>query len=160
MKVKNVESYLTELKKLDENFNSTAETLNEITNKFCVSSLFDEIIDDETWISQIASKSYHHNNGFEKLTVFSGSNYNLRIHIYWNNIKQSKPNIHDHRWNFSSKILSGGYISELYEIVDKGIEKQMYLYYSQEKLDGKYSLYNKGKVFLKKLKLGNTINPM
>ena len=44
--------------------------------------------------------------------------YKLRVHL-WLNKDQSfagEPNIHNHRWNFSSMLLRGGYVQEKFAI--------------------------------------------
>lgn len=147
----NKRQYLDELIRLDKNFESTEKTLNIFNNSFCLSSLINRILNDDDLITKIASNSYYHDNGFQKITFFSGKNFNLRIHIHWNDKEQKKSNIHDHRWNFSSLILSGGYISEIFEISDKGLPKELFHYFPKEKLTGNYSLHHIGKVFLKRI---------
>ena len=62
----------------------------------------------------VARDSYLHDNGFAKIVVFRGDHCAVRFHL-WNTSQASVPvtsNIHDHRWHFVAKLLSGGYSHE------------------------------------------------
>lgn len=62
----------------------------------------------------VARDSYLHDNGFAKIVVYRGDHCAVRFHV-WNTSKASVPvtsNVHDHRWHFVAKLLSGGYSHE------------------------------------------------
>lgn len=142
--------YKNIFEKADKNYSSTTESLESIVKDFNLDELVKEITNDTEWLRFICSKSYSHSNGFDKLTLFRGSNLRVRLHIYWLNNKNKNPNIHDHRWNFSSFIIKGGYKSEIYEISDVGTNKFLYHYYSQASNKENYELD-----FIKKVKLAH-----
>lgn len=132
----------------DKNFNNTFNSLEYIIKDFNLNKLVNEIINDNEWLTFICKKSYSHSNGFDKLTLFRGSNLRVRLHIYWTESQLNSPNIHDHRWNFSSFIIKGNYESEIYEIRDFGSDKFLYHYFSQASDKENYELD-----FIKKVKL-------
>jgi len=134
----------------DNNFITTIESLEFIIKDFNLEELVKEITNDSEWLRFICKKSYSHSNGFDKLTLFRGSNLRVRLHIYWLDNKNKNPNIHDHRWNFSSFIIKGSYKSEIYEISDVGTDKFLYHYYSQASNKQNYELD-----FIKKVKLAH-----
>ncbi|TMR20730.1 hypothetical protein ETD86_17750 [Nonomuraea turkmeniaca] len=53
-------------------------------------------------------RSHLHANGFSKISMMrlgAAEKWNLRLHIWWGTAKDSW--IHDHRWSFSSMVLTG-----------------------------------------------------
>src|SRR4051794_39998809 len=61
-------------------------------------------------LARLASLSYSHPNGFDKLVLFCASGYKLALHAW--NVTHVCPaeeggDIHDHRWAFASAVLSG-----------------------------------------------------
>lgn len=97
------------------------------------------ILDDPEQLDQVASQSYIHYNGFDKLVLLSSTSpqYKLRLHVWWPSPDQSvtTENIHNHRWDFSSIILIGAYRKQEYQLSDEGVETYSYRYFSPKGQD-------------------------
>ena len=106
-----------------------------------------EMFSNDKLINMVLKKSYFHYNGFFRIVLASSEYYKVRLH-FWDakNLNENNPeNIHDHRWTFSSKILMGSYISQIY-IVSKDpqdSEYYKYLYDSNHDKDS-YNLKEEG----------------
>jgi hypothetical protein len=71
-------------------------------------------------LSAVVARSYVHANGFDKIPLITSSHpeYKLVLHIWQGREKQQDvpiEDIHNHRWDFTSLILTGGLIWEQYE---------------------------------------------
>lgn len=56
--------------------------------------------------------------GFDKLSMLSGPNYQIRIHIWWPKLDKTlirEEGIHNHKFNFASHILLGGILNDIYD---------------------------------------------
>ncbi|WP_353558485.1 hypothetical protein [Paraburkholderia terrae] len=65
-------------------------------------------------LQTVAQNSYLHDNGFTKLVVFRSDRCAVRLHL-WDTLSsndQIVSNIHNHRWNFFSRLLAGEYDQE------------------------------------------------
>jgi hypothetical protein len=80
----------------------------------------------------IIEKSYLHPNGFDKLVLVSGKHFNLRLHNF-HPPKVMKPaeSVHNHKWEFASSIIHGGYEATEY-LVTHGDEQRHHYTYSKE----------------------------
>lgn len=76
-------------------------------------------------VFKIAQQSYLHKNGFVKIVLANSSKFKIRLHI-WNENNPNNEDIHNHRWAFASKILSG--YSEQYIFEEDISENNFYLY--------------------------------
>jgi hypothetical protein len=74
-------------------------------------------LDDLSSIEAIAQQSYRHQNGFVKIPLKTKNGEKFRLHVYRVGAKADK-NIHNHRWDFESKVLCGSLPMHLYEIVE------------------------------------------
>ena len=74
-------------------------------------------LDDPSSIEAIAQQSYRHQNGFVKIPLKTKNGEKFRLHVYRVGAKADK-NIHNHRWDFESKVLCGSLPMHLYEIVE------------------------------------------
>jgi hypothetical protein len=135
-----LKTYLEKFKYADKNFKDTQNSLSILSTSFSLKCLVEEINENENWLSLISKVSYSHDNGFDKFSIYRGSNIRIRLHIYWITNRVKNPNIHDHRWNFSSLILRGGYLSETYKLNNTGIDKFLYHYYSEASEKSNYEL--------------------
>ncbi|WP_141581883.1 hypothetical protein [Actinomadura sp. WMMA1423] len=65
---------------------------------------------DEQWLDAVRDASYRHDNGFDKIVLMAGAGYQFRLHV-WREVPREAEveNVHNHRWDFSSVILLGGY---------------------------------------------------
>jgi hypothetical protein len=104
-------------------------TINSITSPY----LLLDILNNESHLDFIAAQSYMHYNGFYKIPLINVQNVKLRLH-YWNSLNNEsfEENIHDHRWDFSSLILLGGYTNEIFAEDNDGSEYEEYHYYPRE----------------------------
>ena len=68
-------------------------------------------------IESIAQESYCHQNGFYKLPLMTKNGEKFRLHVYRVGAKADE-NIHNHRWDFESKVLCGSLPMHLYEVVE------------------------------------------
>ena len=66
------------------------------------------LCDDESVLDIIASRSYRHPNGFDKIVLkYHGKGLpSLRLHIWWN-ATQDVNDVHNHPWDFKSSVISG-----------------------------------------------------
>ncbi|MEQ1763856.1 MAG: hypothetical protein ABL984_12020 [Pyrinomonadaceae bacterium] len=96
------------------------------------------VLDRET-VRSIASRSYHHYNGFDKI-VLSADERNgeeLRLHL-WRLEGAAEceiGNVHDHRWDFCSVIVSGSYSYETFEASSAGDKMLEYVHRSRQGSD-------------------------
>ncbi len=139
-------NFLHKFENADKNFINTLKSLEIITLDFNLKSLVEEIITNDKWLLEISNKSFSHTNGFDKFILFRGKNLRIRLHIYWPEECKNKSNIHDHRWDFSSFIIKGGYKSEIFQIADEGVDKFLYHYYSEASTKEDYQLMFEEKV--------------
>lgn len=68
-------------------------------------------------IDAIAQQSYRHQNGFDKIPLKTKNGEKFRLHVYRVGA-EADENIHNHRWDFESKVLCGSLPMHLYEIVE------------------------------------------
>ena len=77
-----------------------------------VKRIIKSVLSNRADLEKIADRSYSHPNGFDKipLVVPSHEEFKVRLHIWWPlepGQSPSKEDIHDHRWDFCSKIITG-----------------------------------------------------
>jgi hypothetical protein len=72
---------------------------------------------DAARLTLVASNSYRHRNGFDKIVLAApgGSPLKLVLHVWPDGGLTTSDNIHDHRWDFSSVVIRGMLRFELYE---------------------------------------------
>jgi hypothetical protein len=101
-----------------------------------------EIVSNEETLASVARQSYRHDNGFWKVVIGHRGPVKLRVHI-WNNLSMGPSgdsNIHNHRWDFSSLLLCGGYRQQIFSINEfeaPGIRVSHFQYYPRvfERMD-------------------------
>lgn len=99
--------------------------ISEISAPQKFHSLLESILCNPLQVERIASNSFTHNNGFDKFTLISSLDpeYVLRLHIWWPDQRPvSSEHVHNHSWNFSSAILTGGYNFQLFDFGEEGEE--------------------------------------
>lgn len=89
-----------------------ADGLEFLTARANLKVLLGAVLEDGVLLRRIAGRSVWHPNGFAKIVLLSQLNYRLRLH-FWNR-PAGRPvvfqeNIHNHRWDFCTVILAGGY---------------------------------------------------
>ena len=89
-----------------------SQWLTEHFSKQQLLDLLTAILNDNESLAEISARSYQHGNGFLKVVLLDRG-YKLRLHI-WFAGQSCEENIHDHRWSFSSLVLSGALVSEIW----------------------------------------------
>ncbi len=89
-----------------------SQWLTEHFSKEQLLDLLTAILNDNESLAEISARSYQHGNGFLKVVLLDRG-YKLRLHI-WFAGQSCEENIHDHRWSFSSLVLSGALVSEIW----------------------------------------------
>ena len=116
--------------------------------------LIKKVIASDDWLEAIAKRSYYHVNGFDKLILLQEDNYSLRVHIWWQeNRKETREDVHNHRWDFISGVLVGTSVQELFSLSSKeekgAFEVSHYRYTPQRAHKNfRYQMKNLGPVFL------------
>lgn len=128
---------------------AAARHLRALTSADVV-ELLESVASDSSWLSEISSCSYTHDNGFEKIVLGTSprAKMKLRLHV-WHAAAQPGSagpvgdlNYHNHRWSFVSRILIGGFRFSTYRPV-VGDDAAEYEYRSPE--GGKqYSIKRRG----------------
>jgi hypothetical protein len=107
------------------NTHSTQPLLNAGKTDICdLIALKDDIIQtlgNQAILSEIASNSYIHKNGFVKLVYETIEDTVCRLHVYPLGASADK-NIHDHRWDFSSTTICGALPMSLFDVGEEGSE--------------------------------------
>jgi hypothetical protein len=105
-------------------------------------SLLAQIISDRVQLAEVAGRSFWHPNGFAKMVLLSRPLYKIRLHIWPNNPGSrvgTQENIHNHRWDFSTVLLAGGYCHQEFRPAVNGENFHAYVYHSAGN-SGFYSL--------------------
>ncbi len=90
--------------------------------------LIDSLLKSPKELEKIATQSYRHANGFNKIMLFDKRpKYALRLHLWDFNTKVDS-HIHNHEWDLSGIVLYGSYRWKLYELSKKSSLKQQYEY--------------------------------
>ena len=93
------------------------------------------ILRDETSFNWCAIKSYLHSNGFVKILLQKdASGESVRLH-YWPR-PSIDDDIHNHRWSFSSVVLSGEFVESLHVVELDANGDGLRYRYSRRGLDG------------------------
>ncbi|MBX6769381.1 MAG: hypothetical protein IRY90_19885, partial [Actinomadura rubrobrunea] len=122
----------------------THDRLRTALAPFCssdtASDLLNAALDDDQWMDAMARASYRHPNGFDKIVLLSTDAFQLRLHVWGQDRPEAESeNIHNHRWDFSSVILLGGYRYQ--EFTADGGTSQFYVYtYNSRRGVPSYSL--------------------
>lgn len=94
---------------------SATEFLLSIADPPTVRDLIDEIRREDELAEEIAAESYPHLLGFDKYVLASCRHGHLRMHVWWPAQSRTSEDIHDHRFAFSSVVVTGRLRTELYE---------------------------------------------
>src|SRR5438270_8647928 len=83
--------------------------------------LLSRLLEDPSALSEVAARSYVHDNGFVKIVLASGNGTGgaVRLHV-WTDGESGQNNIHNHCWPFTSLVLSGELEFEEYELAESG----------------------------------------
>tara|TARA_R110002110_G_scaffold33533_1_gene114835 strand:- start:155401 stop:156597 length:1197 start_codon:yes stop_codon:yes gene_type:complete len=106
-----------------------ADINNEIMQKITPHSLIQILksaLQDNDLLEAMAKRSYIHVMGFTKIVLLVGpkdKNYKVRLHLWWPNKEGTAQKLiledkHVHKWDFASKMFSGGFEDQLYVTSD------------------------------------------
>ena len=92
--------------------------------------LLSSMLADTRWLDDILRTSYRHPNGFDKIVLLSAPGYQARLHIWRtpDGLHQDVENIHNHRWDFSTLLLLGGYRYREFTLAEGGEAFHAYCY--------------------------------
>ncbi|AKC32633.1 hypothetical protein BMSBPS_p0030 (plasmid) [Candidatus Pantoea carbekii] len=114
----------------DKFFKLSITFLQLIWNERLLPKIIKEILIDENYLKEISSNSYRHVNHFSKISLindFHQDHCRLTLHIWkppFTENEVSQELIHDHRFSFSSHVLCGKQIHEIFtESSKKSITK-------------------------------------
>ncbi|CAJ0993611.1 hypothetical protein [Pantoea sp. Nvir] len=124
-------TYLNEFYYNENNFfRKSSNFLQFVRDEGLFSILIHELLANENYLTEIASNSYKHVNHFSKIVLINDTNKNncrLTLHIWKPPFTKNEINqelIHDHRFSFSSYVLCGTQIHEIfYESKKRPISK-------------------------------------
>ena len=74
----------------------------------------ENILENETHLQMLASRSYYHPNGFLKLQLVVRDGVKIRLHYWSKDLKSAEENVHNHRWRLASKVMHGKLHSEIF----------------------------------------------
>jgi hypothetical protein len=99
-----------------------------------ITAVLRRVMDDKALLSEIANRSYHHTNHFDKIVLVDTGNqlgYRLTMHL-WNppytEFEVNDEQIHDHRFSFWSNILVGKIVFQNYVRDASGVMFREYQY--------------------------------
>lgn len=114
----------------DNFFYESSKFLKFVRDEKLLPAIIQEILSDPDYLSEIASNSYKHVNHFSKIVLINDENQDncrLTLHVWkppFTETEISQELIHDHRFSFSSYVLCGEQIHEVFrESYDKSITK-------------------------------------
>jgi hypothetical protein len=110
------------------------------------------ILASDERLADIASRSYRHANGFDKIVLSTdrSTGEKLRLHVWWPTDGAFEENIHNHRWDFATYILSGGYRTDFFLRSHTG--RRLFEYrYRPVGAEEHYSLEPRGRVALEQV---------
>lgn len=82
-----------------------------------LAALLELIRRDRSSLSELASCSYRHRNGFDKIVLASAGNGGMKLvlHVWPTSDLPDQDHIHDHRWDFASVVLVGSLKLDMYQ---------------------------------------------
>jgi hypothetical protein len=83
-------------------------------------ALLRSVLRDERWLSGVQRNSYRHPNGFDKMVLLSDQRFQVRLHMWKtpHSPEDGIENVHNHRWDFASIMLLGGYRYQEFVLAD------------------------------------------
>lgn len=129
----------------DETSLDLDRTLGDFAACWSLVEIIDEILGDEKYIAEVCSRSYIHDNGFDRLELFSSTEpeYALRLHIWWKNATKRNERIHGHPWSFASLVLKGLIRFEQFVETPSGEPVEVF-HYKRPTAQGTYTLLPAG----------------
>lgn len=109
------------------NRNVLHETVKHFSNVDNLNELIDATLNQT--LNNLVEKSYLHPNGFDKMVLISGETFNLRLHNFHPPaVMKPAESVHNHKWEFASSILHGGYSAQEFDVHTGDTDKYHYRY--------------------------------
>lgn len=89
-----------------------ADALAVVAGARAFQGLVGEIVGDQRRFGDVLERSVWHPNGFAKIVLLDAPEYRLRLHVWRRTAAIPvvvQENVHNHRWDFATAILAGGY---------------------------------------------------
>jgi hypothetical protein len=84
--------------------------------------LIHALMDNEESLEKAAYASYRHANGFDKFVLASSpGGPSVKMDVWWPEDTRGQEDVHNHRYSFSSRLLTGELSIEHYELRDDGM---------------------------------------
>ncbi len=103
----------------------TKEILEPLSTKDRVLQILSSLLQDNKRLEEIAKRSYLHFNGFDKIVLLESEEfgYRLRLHLWRpEHFIEHFEHVHNHPWDFSSRILAGSLKFQIYSADSSSIE--------------------------------------
>jgi hypothetical protein len=102
--------------------NEPSIALTTLRNTAPLAALLELIRRDRSSLAELASCSYRHRNGFDKIVLASAGAAGLKmvLHVWPCQDLPDEDHIHDHRWDFASIVLAGALKLDLYQPDHRG----------------------------------------
>lgn len=139
-----------------EKVSAVEDELRELIQPKKLAAMFDEFVDATRHAPHHHSDSYMHDNGFDKIVLYQDTvtKMKMRLHL-WHplvipNSKRPRQNVHNHRWDFSSAILTGYADNLSYRFARNETEGEPFFHYRYYARGSKehYEVEERGKVRL------------
>ena len=105
--------------------NNVADRMNALTAALAAvvqpdnfRAMMTEVLDNRALLREVAHRSVWHPNGFAKVVLMSEPSYELRLHIWRRDSyphSDIREDVHNHRWDFSTVLLTGGYRHQIFQ---------------------------------------------
>ena len=84
-------------------------------------ALLTSVVADSRALSAVGADSFHHVLGFDKLILYSARpRGQLRLHVWWPGDPRRREHIHNHRFTFSSAVVTGSLRTHFYVSAEDG----------------------------------------
>lgn len=112
-----------------EGMTEAVQAVQDLTTEGRLTAILKSLLDSPEFLRQAAGSSYTHDNGFDKiLLAATPGGWRMRLHIWWPGRGVHTENIHNHRWDFASLLLSGSCRADYYGEHPSGSELHAYTY--------------------------------
>jgi hypothetical protein len=91
-----------------------------------VGRIIDAVCSDDALAARCFRASVTHPLGFDKYMLLASARYQLRLHIWWPELRRGREDIHNHRFSFVSGMVTGKLQVSTYEIGKKGAMMQRF----------------------------------
>lgn len=116
------------------NLDALSDAVRSLAGRGELGTMLETLGEDPVSAEAVGARSYYHANRFVKITLLSDSDYKLRLHLWWPTSdplgRERTENVHNHRWDFATCLLAGGYRYQEYRTAEHGETYFAYRYRS------------------------------